>query len=167
MLAGEAGSLGRLYELHKPAMVRYGYKLTDCRDVIDDCIHDVFHEIYRSRQRINPQAPVLYYLLSSLGNRLRRVIKREGNRTELTLDYGDTWEESPEVLYMEQEQQQAGSRRIHSALGRLSRRKQEILRLRYWEDQSPQEIAGKMNLQRQATYNLLYEATRSMRDLLT
>ena len=55
---------------------------------------------------------------------------------------------------------------VHSALDRLESKEKEVLKAKYVEELSANDIAQKMNMTEKAVYDLLYRAKISLRQEL-
>ena len=51
---GDATAFSKLYDLNVNLLFSYGCKLTTDRELLKDCIHDVFVKMYTKKEELNP-----------------------------------------------------------------------------------------------------------------
>ena len=67
--SGDVNAFSRLYDLNINILFNYGCKLTTDRELLKDCIHDVFVKIYTKQAELNHIENFKSYLFISLKNR--------------------------------------------------------------------------------------------------
>lgn len=72
---GDRVAFERIYEQHIQPLINYGYKITTDRNLIQDCIQDLFVELWESRERLTNTDSVRFYLLKALRNKLIRHLQ--------------------------------------------------------------------------------------------
>ncbi len=158
---GNPAAFEHIYRTHVHSLYRYGLTIWADEDAVVDAIHDVFTEVWHKRERISPTDNVKFYLLKALKNRLIRLINTAGRMQELSLS---TLLVDPAIPASGQEdealQQQA---KVFDYLRELPPRQQEIVRLRFYENLSHQQIADLLNIQPQSAKNLLSRAIDTLR----
>ena len=74
--AGNMAAFSQLYNLHINVIFNYGLKLTIDKELLQDCIHDVFVKLYTKRDELGVIDNVRSYLFISLKNKLCDELRR-------------------------------------------------------------------------------------------
>ncbi|GAB3264185.1 sigma-70 family RNA polymerase sigma factor [Larkinella harenae] len=160
-------AFGMLAERYYKRLYGYGSKFSKDREFIKDCIQDLFLDLWDKRHNLSVPDSVKLYLLISLRRRMQR------KRSELK--WMEEWEELPfesdlvgtspiETAIIEDEASQYYIRKLQLLIPKLSRRQQEIIYLRFYENLDNQAIAELMSLSRQGVANLLWRTLRELKD---
>ena len=166
MKAGDGRAFSELMEQHYRPLYSYGTKLTFDKELVRDCIQEVFLEIWRRRAEIGVAESPRFYLLRSL----QRKIYRENmlnrlfyNATELDPNDGFYVEFSIETELVVRQEHEQNARRLTELINTLSPRQKEVIYLRFYQNLSYDEIADFMQVNRQSVYNLLSDAIHRLR----
>ena len=139
-------------------MFDYGFRFQKDHDQLSDDIHDLFLSLWDRRAFLTPTANLKLYLFSALRNQIWRAKKR----LSLTEELPDEEDESPfeetehaetTIIHREAISQQLS--RIDFVMQKLTKRQQEILHLRFFENLSNAQIAEVLNISEPSVYNLL------------
>ncbi|SDG64179.1 RNA polymerase sigma factor, sigma-70 family [Dyadobacter soli] len=161
MLAGDVTAYEHLIDRTYDLLFHYGTKFNGDRELIKDCIQDVFLGVWEKRNALNPEIPPKPYLLASLRRRLHRLASR------LRMDCMDYYNESDivfdlefnaEYQLIESENDRILASRMTEMLNELPKRQKEAVFLRFYNDMEREEIAMVMDIQPQSVSNLLQEA---------
>ena len=161
MLTGDVTAYEHLINRTYDLLFHYGTKFNSDRELIKDCIQDVFLGIWEKRNVLNPEIPPKPYLLASLRRRLHRLASR------LRMDCMDYYNESDIVFdlefnadyqLIESENDRLLASRMTEMLNELPKRQKEAVFLRFYNDMEREEIAQVMDIQPQSVSNLLQEA---------
>lgn len=139
-------------------MFDYGFRFQKDHDQLSDDIHDLFLSLWDRRAFLTPTANLKLYLFSALRNQIWRAKKR----LSLTQELPDEDDESPfeetehaetRIIHSEATDQRLS--RIDFVMQKLTKRQQEILHLRFFENLSNAQIAEVLNISEPSVYNLL------------
>ncbi|RRB04728.1 RNA polymerase sigma factor [Larkinella rosea] len=164
---GDELALGELAERYYKRLYNYGSKFSRDREVIRDCIQDLFLEIWDKRQTLSQPDSVKLYLLVSIRRRIYRrktADKWLEESEELDFDSGLIGDLPIETAIIEDETSQYYVRKLQQLIPQLSRRQQEIIYLRFYENLDNEAIAEVMSLSRGAVANLLWRALKELKD---
>ena len=163
---GDHDSFALLFRRYYEPLVHYGNKLTTSSDVLEDCIQELFTELWQNKSQTQVQS-VKAYLFKSLKYKLYRVNQRKttGPFNENHIDV--LFELSHENLIVGREQNAEKTARVLQALDQLSNRQKEIIYLKFYQELNYDEVSEIMNINYQAARNLLYQSIKSMKKLLT
>ena len=160
---GDRDAFATLFRHHYDGLYRYGSKFVDNSGQLEDCIQELFIELWQSKSRV-PVTSIRAYLLKSLKYKILKTY-----RQRRLLPIGDSqaiFEWSHEDRLIAGERDAEKSRKVLNALDQLSNRQKEIIYLKYFQNLSYEEISEIMNINYQVARNLLYQAIKSLRTLL-
>ncbi|HWV29369.1 MAG TPA: sigma-70 family RNA polymerase sigma factor [Dyadobacter sp.] len=161
MLAGDVTAFEHLIDRTYDLLFNYGTKFNSDRELIKDCIQDVFLGVWEKKDALNAEIPPKPYLLASLRRRLHRLASR------LRMDCTDYYNESDivfdlefnaEYQLIESENDRQLASRMTEMLNELPKRQKEAVFLRFYNDMEREQIALVMDIQPQSVSNLLQEA---------
>lgn len=164
--AGNMAAFSQLYNLHINVLFNYGLKLTIDKELLQDCIHDVFVKLYTKRDELGVIDNVRSYLFISLKNKLcdelrRRMYTSDTSIEEVVIPTPTDVEDD----YMENEQRKNEFSLVRRLLDQLSPRQREALTLYYIEEKKYEDICEIMNMNYQSVRNLMHRGLSKLRML--
>ena len=163
---GDQDALGQLFTAYYPLLLRYGSKLCADKSMLEDCIQDLFAEIWQSKSRTEVQS-VQAYLLKALKY---KIYKKNRTPHSQSLEDGSPadvlFEVSHDNFMIERQEDQHKKQRIIDALQSLSSRQREIIYLRIYQELRYEEISDIMNINYQVARNLMSQAVKSLKKSL-
>lgn len=162
---GDSQALGKLATNHYRVLFNYATKFTKDKELIKDCIQDLFLYLWDHRENLQTSPFVTIYLLKSLRNNLFKKLQQEKKAftdefdTELPVSEGVTAESDIIELELFYENEL----KIKSILSSLPKRQQEVIFLKFYEGLSIEEIAEIMDMNRQSVSNLLQRAIQNLK----
>ena len=156
--SGDTAAYTSLIKKYSNLLFRYGIRFIQDKDLVKDCIQDVFFELWNRRQNIGPTASVKSYLFKSLRLRIFREKNKWTASERLADDYCFEIEFNVESKLIEDQTNDEIRAKINHALNRLPKRQKEILYLRFYEGLDHTRISQVMGLSKQSAYNLLHES---------
>ena len=150
-----------LYKQHAASLYQYGLKLAACSEVVEDCIHDLFVELWERKAHLRTPASVIFYLLKALKHKIIQANRERGKTKHLSVE--SPCSPSPADVLIEDEQEQELRWALAWAIDRLSPRQQEVVFLLFYEGMSHSEIAQIMNISYQGVSNLVYRTMKTLR----
>ncbi|MGM9511985.1 RNA polymerase sigma factor [Larkinella sp. GY13] len=163
---GEKQALGRLVECYYGALKHYGLKFMVDESVVEDCIQELFLQLWQNRLQINETGCIRHYLLKALRNHILQYLRvqKRWKFEELDWDNSGIDEVDSETLLIRQESLAGMTKTIQDQLATLPAREREALYLRYYENLSIPEIAEVMHVNRQSVSNFLQKALGKLRN---
>jgi len=163
--SGDKNALEVIFRNEADALCKYGRKFTPDKDLIADCLQDLFVELWRTKETIGSTDNIRKYLFVSFRRRLIKDLNKENKtksldpdtdlKEEITFSVENTWIENEDTIQK--------SEALTSAISKLSSRQQEILYLKFYNDMDYDQITEIMHLNYQSARNLVTRALESLR----
>lgn len=163
---GDEKSFSLLFERYYSDLVNYGNSLSPYAEKVQDCIQDVFTDIWVYRNNLQASVVVKAYLLSSVRKRIARLnerdhIFRKASSTDAVaflLEFSvehelidDDYATKEKVNY------------LNKLLNDLPPRQKEALYLRYHQGLTVEQIAEMLDVNYQSASNLLHRGLLALR----
>jgi RNA polymerase sigma factor (sigma-70 family) len=163
---GDEKSFSLLFERYYSDLVRYGNSLSPYAEKVQDCVQDVFTDIWVYRNSLQGSVVVKAYLLSSVRKRIARLherdhIFRKSTSTDsiaFLLEFSvehelidDDYATKEKVTY------------LNKLLNELPARQKEALYLRYHQGLTVEQIAEMLDVNYQSASNLLHRGLLALR----
>ncbi|KAF2337065.1 RNA polymerase sigma factor [Flavobacterium daemonense] len=164
---GDEKSFSMLFERYYADLVRYGNSLSPFEEKVQDCIQDVFTDIWIYRNTLQNSVVVKAYLLSSVRKRIARLHERDHifRKTASTDSIAFLLEFSVDHELLEEADDDAKEKLIHlnKLLNDLPGRQKEAIYLRYHQGLNVEQIAEMLNVNYQSASNLLHRGLMTLR----
>jgi RNA polymerase sigma factor (sigma-70 family) len=148
-------------------LLRRGLQISNDRELVKDCIHDLFLEIWINKTKLTTPLSVKAYLIVSIQRKLMRKLKKHrSQQTEIEKLPIEVVSSKEDQIISEQqinEQQTLVSRAVNS----LTKRQKEAIQLKFYSNMSYEEIAGMMKISTDSIYNLVSKAINNLQKGLT
>ena len=165
--AGDSVALGQLAQIHYRALYNYATKFSNNPDFIRDCLQELYLELWERRTFLSDTAFVKSYLFKALRHKLIKEtarLKRFQEPHEALFEVHAT--DLPiESHIIETESLIHQNKRLTNVISRLSKRQQEIIYLRFYQNLENEDISNVMGLGRQSVSNLLYKTLKEMKEI--
>ena len=162
---GNEKALEELIRLFGKPLALYGRKLVKDDALIQDCIQEVYIQLWQYRSGLRQVTEIRPYLFTCLRRKIITALKRErifvSNSQEPDLPF--LIEFSVEARLIENESEAERVQTINRFINQLPKRQKEAVYLRFFENMSNDEIAEVMGIKYQTATNLIHEALSSLR----
>lgn len=163
---GDEKSFSMLFEKYYEDLVNYGNSLSSYTEKVQDCVQDVFTDIWVYRNGLQSSVVVKAYLLSSVRKRIARLherdhIFRKSTSTdsiafllEFSVEHDlidDDYATKEKVVH------------LNKLLNNLPARQKEALYLRYHQGLTVEQIADMLDVNYQSASNLLHRGLLTLR----
>ncbi len=163
---GDEKSFSMLFERYYADLVRYGNSLSPYEEKVQDCVQDVFTDIWVYRASLQGSVVVKAYLLSSVRKRIARLFERDHifRKTTSTDSIAFLLEFSVEHDLIDDDYA-TKEKVVHlnKLLNELPSRQKEALYLRYHQGLTVEQIAEMLDVNYQSASNLLHRGLLSLR----
>ena len=164
--AGNRAAFSQLYNLHINVLFNYGLKLTIDKELLKDCIHDIFVKLYTKKDELGTIDNLRSYLFISLKNKLCDELRRRMYMSDTAVEeVSISTPTDVEDDYMEEEQRKNEFSLVRRLLDQLSPRQREALTLYYIEEKKYEDICEIMNMNYQSVRNLMHRGLTKLRSL--
>lgn len=162
---GHEGAFRYIYDTYLDLLFHYGSHMTFDREMIKDCIHDLFIEL-RQGKKIADTDSIKFYLLKAFRWKLQRTINRKQKLFFVReMPVSVEIEASFEAKLIDSQVDQETRESLNKALGSLSGRQKEALYYFYYHDLNYQQVASMMNFSNiKSARNLIYKSIDTLKE---
>ena len=164
MKEGNEFAFREIFDTYSNLLFQYGITICKERELVKDCVQELFVAIWTNRQTIGIARSIKYYLFFSLRRLLFKRVSRA--RRLFSLSHFQS------LSFIVDAHDQAIFRReanlhrqllVSGAMESLPARQKEIIFLKFFQDLKNEEIQKIMNLNSQVVRNTLYKALNNLR----
>ena len=163
---GNEWAFSNLFERYFRSMVNYGNSLMSHSDKVQDCVQDVFVDLWLYRHSLQDKVVVKAYLLSSVRKRIARLYERDHIFRQTTsvdgLDF--LMDFSIEEKLIHDEITASKVTYLNKLINALPARQKEALYLRYHQGLTIEQISETFDINYQSANNLVFRALQHLRD---
>ena len=155
-----------LYDKTIDDLFTFGMKFTTDREMVKDCIQDVFVKLYTKKNELETIANIESYLYVSLRNRINDEFRHNSHVSDNEMDENSqkALRDDSETYDMERiEEEQKKHNRLKEFVRCLSPRQQEIIKLYYVEQRKYDDICRIMGINYQSVRNLMHRSLLRLR----
>ena len=164
---GDENSFVALFRDYYSRLFNYGCKISKDQELLEDCIQELFVDIWRS----GGKADIISfnaYIFKAFKFKLLKQLAKNNKIKPLSSSIEETdFELSHENFLIDNELNFARKEKILTAFQELSPRQKEIIYLKFYQDLSYEEVSEIMQINYQAARNLIYRSVKVLKDLIT
>ncbi len=165
-LSGDNKAYSYFYKRYVEELFAYGMRFTSDRELVKDCIQDVFVKIYHNRSTLNKTDNVKLYLFMALKNTLFNYFQKDKAFFHIdTIEPVFTTEYTIEDRMIADEQEYEWKEKVNHILDSLTPRQREVLYYRYIEGMEMKEICELMGMNYQSVQNLIQRSIRKVKSI--
>lgn len=162
---GDTVALGLLAKKYYQTLFRYATKFTKDTTLIEDAIQDIFLKLWEHRTHLNDTFFVKFYLLKTLRHHFIKLHQKHQPISERLTGWLDVSDDTgAENRMIDEENWRLTHQQLTNRVADLSKRQQEALYLRYYENLTYEQIAQTMGINAQSVANLLQNSLKRLRD---
>lgn len=161
-------ALALLMQKYYSDIYDYASKFSKDSSVVSDCIQEVFISLWQRRETATTILSVKYYLLRAVKNKVLKALHSNQKKAEYLNSqsgYEFFQEFSIEKQIIEKQISDEKAERLKQVLSFLSKKQQEIIYLKFYQNLDYGQIADLMSINRQSVYNLLHETIQKLRNV--
>lgn len=165
---GGKEAFSQLYELFAGDLYRYGYNLVRNKQLVEDCLHELFLHIYNQRTQLGPTNNIRFYLYRALRRRLTDSLTKLNklDSSEYVFDNAEFTVEPYENELIEEQTLNRQKQLVIAELNKLPKRQKEILYLVYMNGLTYQQASEVMDITMKSVYNTINVALTTLRGYL-
>ncbi len=163
---GDRFAFSEIYEEFAEVLFAYGIKITSDRELVKDCIQDLFFNIYRYNIKLQQPEYLEFYLFRSLKNDLIRKLKNKNQQSSLT-DENVVLFDLRFLAEQDNHEPEADELRIEALrkiLQTISPEKREMLFLKFSTGLNYAEIGEIVGMKADAVKKQVYRTLDDLRD---
>jgi len=167
-LKGDNQVLSLIYLQYSNALFDYGCRFTVDKDLVKDCIQEVFCTLIKTHKNLSETDNVRLYLLKSLKRRIIRDLKNAGNKPRSLDDQDYSFDLRFSENFDDQLNELDEEKRhlIAEAMQSLTDRQKEAIYLRFNRGLEYEEISFLLNLNYQSSRALIHRAIEKLREVI-
>ncbi|MEW4923273.1 sigma-70 family RNA polymerase sigma factor [Algibacter sp. 2305UL17-15] len=155
-----------IYKNNVSSLYSYGLKIVNNKDLVQDCIQDLFVEIWNNKDKLGKVKSIKPYLYTCVRRKL--ISEAQKSRSKATIKEKDVVlkslsSSSIEKSLIEKQNFDQQKKRLKEAMEKLTKKQKEILHLKYSAQLSYDEITQIMSLSKKGAYKLVDRAIRGLR----
>lgn len=169
MRLGDKQALFELYNKMYFHLIRFGLKINADDELVKDCVNQIFLNLWDKRERLQPIDNVKSYLMATLR---RCMLDQLSYQDKMDLAFNklgaeEDWSElSYEEIIINMQQDDEMREKLHNAIRQLTPRQIELIKLKFFEGLSYEQIAEHTSQTVKTAYNTIYDAIKMLRKLL-
>jgi RNA polymerase sigma factor (sigma-70 family) len=165
-LSGDDKAYACFYKKYVTALFSYGIRFTPDRELVKDCIQDIFVKIYSNRSTLNKTDQLKLYLFIALKNTLFNVFQKDKSSYHIdTVEPVFTVEYTIEDRMIADEQEKERKDKIGRILESLTPRQKEVIYYRYVEGMELKDICKLMDMNYQSVQNLIQRSIKKLKSV--
>ena len=155
-----------LYDKNIDNLFAFGSRFTTDRELLKDCIHDVFVKLYLKRDNLGNVENIESYLYISLRNRINDEYRRNIHLCDNEIDDSSMRikAEYEEFYSQRMEWQTTLTANVEKFFEKLSPRQRQIINLYYVEERKYDDICRIMGINYQSVRNLMHCSISRLRE---
>jgi RNA polymerase sigma factor (sigma-70 family) len=164
---GNHAAFTQIYQNYVSFLYNYSTSITPDRELIKDCLHDLFVELWKNHQNLGETTSVRFYLMASIKRKLVRHIETNQRHTQHHEAY---YLENPDYIGSHEhrlvafEEEKSLADNLSTSFRYLTKRQREAVSLKYFQDMDTDEISNAMNINPQSVYNLIFGALKILKE---
>lgn len=161
---GNPDALGYLYDTYIDRLFSTAIKMTDNRELAKDALQEVFIEIWHYRNSIGDVNYSYSYLAKVLKSIILKKVKAKIVISALAdSDHRADEEKNVEEALVLSDITREQTAMLNNALSNLTSRQKQVVKLRFFEGLTYEQIAAKLSMNYQSVNNLAFRAMLNLR----
>ena len=168
-LAGEDRAYEHIYKQHVQKLFLYGMTLTKDKELVNDCIYDVFIKLYANRNSLSKTNNIRLYLIVALRNAILNSFRKQNTYHTFinSLEKEESEDHDTAIEKMIRfEDEQEKEKLINNLWSVLTKRQKEIVYYRYIEGMELDAISKLTNIDYHSVANVIQRALKKMRNFM-
>jgi len=168
---GDKAALGFIYHSNVQSLFNYGMKIHFDSEFVQDCIQELFLELWNQRNKLSETDHIHFYLIKAIRWKILRQLeyhKRYDRRiNEYHNEHNEALELPFETLIINERIDEEKKAKLHEAIKKLPVRQREIIQLFFFDKYSYEEISEIMSMHLRSVYTLSWKAVSSLRKVFS
>lgn len=167
MKEGDKKAFLEIYKQHYQSLFSYGFSISGDKEITKDSIQEMFLELWNKRSSLTAEVSNIRTYLCTWLRRKINAAHLKNKKEKAAEESIDTYIEmiySYEDLLIAFEENKEKKDKVARALQSLSKKQIEIIRMKYFENLSYEEISTKTSLTLRTVYNTVFSAIKRLRE---
>ncbi|CAD5279111.1 MULTISPECIES: RNA polymerase sigma factor [unclassified Imperialibacter] len=165
---GDKTALKSIYSAYARLLFNYGMHVTQNKDLVKDCIQDLFLELLKNHATLSKTSSIKYYLYKALRRKIvyeEKKIARQMSSQEhfLDTDGAEVFFEFSETV---EKNNALNRKKILQSVHALPKKQQEVIQLIFFENLSRDEVAEILEIDANYLYTITWKAIKALRKAL-
>lgn len=160
---GNKESFKEIYYEHYMFLYNYGIKNTSEKNLVEDCLQDLFLKLWKNRENLGEVISIKAYLYRAYVRILFDALKKSKRILNLKELDCETEISSIEEKIIHNQSQTEFKNQINKTLTQLSKRHRQVIQLHYLDGLSYKQIEEILPIKYQAIRNYVHEGLKVMR----
>ena len=162
---GSDDSFSKIYDQYVDVLYRFGMHFSNDKDFIKDCIHDLFLDLFKYRNKLSMTDSIRFYLVRSLRRKIHhakiKIIPLNYNKNIIPLNDKQVLAFEDSIIATETEAE--NTQKLKKAMKKLTDRQREGLALKFEHNLSYPEIAEILDMTVESARTSIYRALKILR----
>jgi RNA polymerase sigma factor (sigma-70 family) len=160
---GDDEAFSTIYAQHIKLLLAYGNRLTPDTRIVEDCIHDLFLELWSRKDHLHIHRSLKLYLLKGLKRKIIQAVQNQRQTEGTTHSAGIETEKPYEFFLIQQQNASDLQYKLSKAMDKLTDHQREVIYLKFYAAMDHQEIAEVMLMNIQSVHNLVHRIIKMLR----
>jgi len=165
---GDRVGLEGLYKLFSHDLFKFGLSMVSDEDFIQDCVQEVFIDLWKYHKTLQQANNVKVYLFKSLSRKISKESSKDKKwKKEPIKEYNTSSYriESIESIIINDQDEGDIKYRIASSLKNLPARQKEVILYLFFENFSYEEVSKMMGINLRSVYTLAWKAISTLKKI--
>ncbi|HSF53837.1 MAG TPA: sigma-70 family RNA polymerase sigma factor [Algoriphagus sp.] len=164
--AGNKLGLEGLYQIYSKDLFRFGISIVGDEDFVQDCIQEIFIDLWKYHKTLQTANNVKVYLFKTLSRRISKESNLGKKRRTVEIKDSNTAGyciESIESEIIDQQRDVELQKKLANGLQRLPSRQREVLVYLFFENFTYEQISKIMGINLRSVYTLAWKALSALK----
>jgi len=164
--SGDKLAFEQLYRKYIKVLFKLGISVTGDADFVQDCIQELFIDLWKYRENIKPTDNVKLYLYRSFSNKINKEKKKAfkwNERQQQAVSGNPDRLESVETTIVNAQREEVLQKKLANCLKGLPIRQSEVIQYLFFENLSYEESAKLMGINLRSVYTLAWKALSALK----
>jgi RNA polymerase sigma factor (sigma-70 family) len=164
---GNHTAFTQIYQNYISLLYNYSTSITPDRELIKDCLHDLFVELWKNHKNLGETTSIRHYLMASIKRKLVRHLETTQRHTQHHEAYyleNPDYTGSHEHRLVAFEEERLLTDNLNESFRFLTKRQKEAVSLKFFQDMDTDQISSAMNINPQSVYNLIFGALKILKE---
>ena len=165
---GDRDAFNLIYYHYAELLLNNAYKFTSDRALAEDCLQELFIDLWRTREKLATPLSIKFYLLQSLRRRIVRKLKYQHKHIFFVANLSEIkgiseYKFSIETKLINSEDKTHLNHKLKKLIDNLSNLQREVIYHRFYNELSMDQISQVMDIPKKSVYNAMSNGISALR----